>query len=33
LGPLGGKNGGEIIAEGTQQEIKQNPLSLTGKFL
>ena len=33
LGPEGGRQGGEIIATGTPEEIAANPLSLTGKFL
>ena len=33
LGPEGGKNGGEIIAEGTPQEIIKNKASATGQFL
>jgi len=33
LGPGAGENGGEIVAEGTPEEIKKNPASLTGKYL
>ncbi|GMU94674.1 MULTISPECIES: excinuclease ABC subunit UvrA [Ignavibacterium] len=33
LGPGGGEFGGEIIAEGTPEEIVNNKNSLTGKFL
>ena len=33
LGPEGGENGGEVIAEGTPEEISKNPLSYTGKYL
>lgn len=33
LGPGGGEFGGEIIAEGTPEEIVSNKKSLTGKFL
>ncbi|MFA6201139.1 MAG: excinuclease ABC subunit UvrA [Bacteroidales bacterium] len=33
LGPEGGKEGGRIIAEGTPEEIINNPNSLTGKYL
>lgn len=33
LGPDGGEFGGEIIAEGTPEEIVNNRKSLTGKFL
>ena len=33
IGPEGGKNGGEIIAEGTKKEIKKSKKSHTGKFL
>ncbi len=33
LGPGGGRNGGEIIAEGTPEKIIKNNKSLTGKFL
>lgn len=33
LGPEGGAEGGEIIAQGTPEEIMQNPCSHTGKVL
>ena len=33
IGPEGGKNGGEIIAEGTKKEIKKSKKSHTAKFL
>ncbi len=33
LGPLAGTHGGEIIAEGTPQEIAKNKESLTGQYL
>ncbi|MEE0951293.1 MAG: excinuclease ABC subunit UvrA [Paludibacteraceae bacterium] len=33
LGPEGGRNGGEIVAEGTIEEIRENKNSLTGLFL
>ena len=33
LGPGGGKYGGELVAEGTPEEIVKNKKSLTGKFL
>lgn len=33
LGPEGGKGGGNIIAQGTPEEIVGNDLSYTGKFL
>lgn len=33
FGPGAGKKGGEIIAEGTFQEICKNPKSVTGKYL
>lgn len=33
FGPGAGKNGGEVVAEGTPQEIMKNPKSLTGLFL
>ncbi|MDP3430817.1 MAG: ATP-binding cassette domain-containing protein, partial [Desulfomicrobium sp.] len=33
LGPGGGENGGLIVAEGTPEELKQNPGSVTGPFL
>ncbi|HVZ58695.1 MAG TPA: excinuclease ABC subunit UvrA [Patescibacteria group bacterium] len=33
LGPEGGAKGGEIVAQGTPQEIARNPLSYTGQFL
>jgi excinuclease ABC subunit A len=33
LGPGAGENGGKLVAEGTYDEILQNPLSLTGRYL
>ena len=33
LGPGSGDAGGYIVAEGTPEEIKQNPASITGKYL
>lgn len=33
MGPGGGEEGGHIVACGTPDEIRQNPESLTGKFL
>ena len=33
LGPEGGKGGGEIIAQGTPEEVAANPRSYTGEFL
>ena len=33
LGPEGGTRGGNIVAEGTPEEVADNPRSYTGKFL
>ncbi|OGV08336.1 MAG: excinuclease ABC subunit UvrA [Stygiobacter sp.] len=33
LGPGGGEYGGKIIATGTPEDVSENPMSLTGKFL
>ena len=33
MGPGAGVHGGQIMAEGTPQDIKQNPASLTGQYL
>ena len=33
MGPKAGSEGGEVIAEGTPEEIKRNPASLTGLYL
>ena len=33
LGPEGGEGGGEIVAQGTPEEIVKNNKSYTGKFL
>jgi len=33
MGPGAGSNGGQIMAEGTPQEIMANPRSITGKYL
>jgi len=33
IGPGAGIHGGEIVAEGTPEEIKNNPKSLTGEYL
>ena len=33
MGPGGGDAGGEIVANGTPQEIQRNERSMTGKYL
>lgn len=33
LGPLGGERGGQIVAEGTPQDVAANPHSFTGQYL
>ncbi|MBX9806221.1 MAG: ATP-binding cassette domain-containing protein, partial [Flavobacteriaceae bacterium] len=33
LGPEGGENGGQLLAEGTPEEIIKNKKSVTGKYL
>ena len=33
LGPEGGENGGQLLAEGTPEEIVKNKKSITGKYL
>jgi excinuclease ABC subunit A len=33
LGPGAGENGGQLVAEGTYEEILRNPASLTGRYL
>ncbi len=33
MGPGAGVHGGEIVAQGTPEEIRRNPASLTGKYL
>ena len=33
LGPGAGENGGRLIASGTYDEIRRNPVSLTGRYL
>jgi len=33
LGPEGGEEGGEVIAEGTPEQITKMPHSYTGQFL
>ena len=33
MGPEGGKAGGLVVAEGTPEEVAQNPASYTGRFL
>src|SRR5688572_15724602 len=33
LGPEGGEAGGQIVAEGTPEEVASNPVSHTGRFL
>jgi excinuclease ABC subunit A len=33
MGPEGGKNGGQIVAEGTPEEIAKNKKSVTGQYL
>lgn len=33
MGPEGGASGGTIVARGTPEEIKKNPVSVTGLYL
>jgi excinuclease ABC subunit A len=33
LGPLGGERGGELIAEGTPEEVARHATSATGRYL
>ena len=33
MGPEGGKAGGRIVAEGTPEQLAENPVSVTGPFL
>ncbi len=33
LGPEGGENGGEIVAQGTPEDVAENPDSYTGEYL
>ena len=33
MGPEGGRGGGTLVAQGTVEDIKQNPASITGKFI
>ncbi|MBI1976935.1 MAG: hypothetical protein HYS56_05450, partial [Candidatus Omnitrophica bacterium] len=33
LGPEGGEKGGTIIAEGTPEQVAENPRSYTGEYL
>ncbi|MBX6375826.1 MAG: excinuclease ABC subunit UvrA [Acetobacteraceae bacterium] len=33
IGPLAGKNGGRVVAQGTPKEVEANPASLTGQYL
>jgi len=33
LGPEGGSKGGDIIAEGTPEDVAASPISHTGRFL
>lgn len=33
LGPEGGRNGGQIVAFGTPEEVAENPNSITARFL
>ena len=33
MGPGGGESGGEIVAAGTPAQVKQNPRSITGRYL
>jgi len=33
LGPEGGDAGGNVVAEGTPEDVAQNPTSYTGQFL
>ncbi len=33
MGPAGGRDGGQIVAHGTPEEVAANPASVTGKYL
>ena len=33
IGPKAGSHGGEVVANGTPEEVMKNPNSLTGKYL
>ena len=33
MGPEGGDKGGTVIAQGTPEEVAQNPISYTGKYI
>ena len=33
MGPGAGESGGKLVAEGTYEEIRRNPISLTGRYL
>ena len=33
LGPEGGVRGGEVVAEGTPEQVARNPRSFTGRYL
>ncbi len=33
MGPGGGQDGGTIVATGSVEEIRNNPKSITGKYL
>ena len=33
IGPGAGENGGQVVAEGTPEEIRENPNSITGQYL
>ena len=33
LGPEGGSGGGTLVAQGTPEEVSQNPASYTGQYL
>lgn len=33
MGPGGGEGGGRVVAAGTPEEIRENPESITGRYL
>ena len=33
MGPEGGRGGGTVVAEGTVEDLRNNPQSITGKFI
>ncbi len=33
IGPEGGDKGGTVIAKGTPEEVAENPVSYTGKYI